>query len=206
VIGKPKVVPTPFAYPNGKHSRKHGPSGYKDYESYRDWLRDEFSFRCVFCLNREQWGLARGTWDIDHFIPQSRDSAGTLLYDNLLYVCRTCNSTKSSHLVPGPCDISFGDCLQVNGDGTVEALNEEGEILIDILRLDNEDYRRFRYLIIQTIQSLKRGDENAFVLWMSYPDNLPDLSSLRPPSNSRPDGIKDSFFALRTRGELDEIY
>jgi hypothetical protein len=48
-----------FAYPNEVRGRKHGPAGYGNYEAYRDWLRDEFSFRCAFCLMRESW--LRGT-------------------------------------------------------------------------------------------------------------------------------------------------
>ena len=44
-----------FAYPERPHIRKHGPSGYEDYRSYKDWLRDEFTFRCVYCLERERW-------------------------------------------------------------------------------------------------------------------------------------------------------
>jgi hypothetical protein len=34
-----------FAYPERPHIRKHSPSGYEDYRSYKDWLRDEFTFR-----------------------------------------------------------------------------------------------------------------------------------------------------------------
>lgn len=50
----------PFNYPDAPHRRRHGPRGYADYASYRPWLRDEFTFRCVYCLLREQWGLVRG--------------------------------------------------------------------------------------------------------------------------------------------------
>ena len=46
----------PFSYPAAAHVRRHGPQGYADYPSYLPWLRDEFSFRCVYCLLREQWG------------------------------------------------------------------------------------------------------------------------------------------------------
>ena len=46
----------PFVYPSTPHQRRHGPRGYADYGTYRPWLRDEFCFRCVFCLLREQWG------------------------------------------------------------------------------------------------------------------------------------------------------
>ncbi|MEX0819011.1 MAG: hypothetical protein WD070_05450 [Pirellulaceae bacterium] len=60
-------MPEPFLYPTRPHIRRHGPV-YTAYESYRPWLRDEFSFRCVYCLKREQWGVVRGTFDIDHFV------------------------------------------------------------------------------------------------------------------------------------------
>lgn len=44
----------PFVYAAFPNLRRRGPRGYRRHESYRDWLRDEFSFRCVYCLNREQ--------------------------------------------------------------------------------------------------------------------------------------------------------
>ena len=53
----------PFRYPEQPHVRRHGPQGYVTLESYRPWLRDEFTFRCVYCLLREQWGRARGSFD-----------------------------------------------------------------------------------------------------------------------------------------------
>ena len=60
-------TPSPYTYSITAHVWRHGPYGYKGYESYRAWLSDEFSFRCVFCLRREQWGLVEGMWDIEHF-------------------------------------------------------------------------------------------------------------------------------------------
>jgi hypothetical protein len=46
---------TAFNYPAEPHLRRHGPRGYADAASYRPWLRDEFAFRSVYCLFREQW-------------------------------------------------------------------------------------------------------------------------------------------------------
>lgn len=46
---------TPFQYPIGKHVCRHGPVGYADPQRYKPWLRDEFHFRCVYCLCRERW-------------------------------------------------------------------------------------------------------------------------------------------------------
>ena len=84
----------PFTYPAVPHVRRHGPQGYADHESYRPWVREEFAFRCVYCLMREQWGLVRGTFALDHFEAMSvrPDRVGD--YDNLLYTCVTCNETK----------------------------------------------------------------------------------------------------------------
>ena len=204
--GSVAATPQPFAYPTMPHIRRHGPYGYSIYESYRAWLRDEFSFRCVFCLNREQWGLIRSVWDLDHFMPQHSHPQISFDYENLLYSCRTCNGMKGDQIIPDPCKIAYGECVTVHPDGTIEALNEKGEILIETLRLNNEDYTRFRQLMIDTLRSLATHDRQTYVLWMRYPENLPDLSGLRPPGNKKPEGVKQSFYARRMRGELEEIY
>lgn len=206
-IGKPS---NPFTYPVTRHIRKHGPYGYTDYESYRDWLRDEYSFRCVFCLKREQWELT-GTWDIDHSAPQSSHPQDRLNYENLLYVCHRCNITKNVRIAPDPCQIAFGQCLQVHEDGTIEALNPEGELLVANLRLDSAKRTESRYLIISLLRSLfqssKPQDKELYIQLMRYPDDLPDLSRLRPPGgNRRPEGVNESFYARRMRGELEETY
>jgi hypothetical protein len=58
-----------FVYPSEPHMRRHGPQGYAKISSFRPWLRDEFSFRSVYCLLREQWSLVPGMFGIDHFLP-----------------------------------------------------------------------------------------------------------------------------------------
>src|SRR3977135_4178953 len=93
---------TPFVYPPVPHVRRHGPAGYADYASYRPWLRDEFSFRCVYCLTREAWGPFRGQYAIDHFLPAALLPVETADYGNLLYSCITCNAAKGDRLVPDP--------------------------------------------------------------------------------------------------------
>ena len=91
-----------FDYPATRLVRIHGPLGYTGYESYRAWLRDEFAFRCVYCLSREHWGRVSGEYDLDHFVPQKTDPARKAEYDNLGYACRRCNLTKSGESVPDP--------------------------------------------------------------------------------------------------------
>ncbi|MBL8205243.1 MAG: hypothetical protein JNM09_13495 [Blastocatellia bacterium] len=204
---KLNATPQPFAYPLEPHLRRHGPLGYKDYGKFRPWLRDEFSFRCVFCLRRETWGVKHANWDIDHFTPQMAAPLRALDYENLLYVCSTCNSRKSIHLVPNPCKVGFGNCLEVRSDGTIQALNVEGELLIEFLRLDDDDHIRFRRLIIDTVQSLRKtGQTETLLLWLGYPQDLPDLSKLKPTGNTKPEGVAQSHYARRMRGELPEMY
>ncbi len=201
------VTSEPFAYPATPHVRRHGPYGYKEYESYRAWLRDEFSFRCAFCLSREQWWIVKGMWDIDHFVPQHSNPRRKLDYENLLYTCHACNSAKSDQVVPDPCEVAFGECVTVHEDGTISALNEDGEILIAALRLDGKKATHFRRLIIDTLRSfVVHNETHLYIRWMGYPDDLPDLSRRNPLGNTRPEGVNDSCHARRIRGELPETY
>ena len=81
-----------FDYPTLPHQRRHGPQGYDDASTYRPWLRDEFTFRCVYCLLREQWGRVTGEFDVEHFRPQVNSPELGVTYDNLLYACHTWKS------------------------------------------------------------------------------------------------------------------
>lgn len=198
---------TIFDYPAIAHVRRHGPFGYQDYASYRDWLRDEFTFRCVYCLKRELWGELLAAFHLDHFVPQSQDPTKALEYDNLVYVCASCNSLKSDLLVPDPCQIAYGHCVRVNDDGTIEALNEEGERLVDKLRLDSPDRPRFRRWVLGNLRALIRhADDDVLAAWTRYPEELPDLRRKHEPGNSRPEGREQCCFAQRERGELPETY
>src|SRR5258708_39779156 len=111
----------PFDYPPAPHARRHGPVGYADCASYRPWLRDEFSFRCVYCLLREQWGRVRGVFDIDHFEPTTKRPNIALDYDNLLYACATCNATKRDLEVPDPLTVLNRGSIRVSEDGRLHA-------------------------------------------------------------------------------------
>lgn len=194
-------------YPSTPHVRRHGPAGYDDYRSYRDWLRDEFAFRCVFCLHRERWYGRPGTFDIEHFVPSSVDPLGKCEYTNLLYTCRTCNAAKSDVLaVPDPCAVAFGDCLRIRTDGEVEPLNAAGMKLRDVLRLNSHHNVNYRARMIRTLEVLSHSAPDLRDEYMAFPEDLPDLRSKRPPSNLKPQGAENCYFALRERGELPKTY
>src|SRR5713101_4457496 len=61
----------PFIFADAPHVRKHGPGGYERYQTYKDWLRDEFTFRCVYCLERERWyPSGHAGFGVDHVKPK----------------------------------------------------------------------------------------------------------------------------------------
>jgi hypothetical protein len=197
----------PFIYPAVPHVRRHGPQGYADYESYRPWLRDEFAFRCVYCLLREVWGPVKGVYALDHFLPIALRPGLALEYDNLLYACVSCNLSKGSLQTPDPCQVLIDPVVKVTENGVLEADTPHARKLIELLGLNRPRLSEFRELWIHIVRLADRHDRDLFLRLMGYPDDLPDLSTLRPPEgNSRPHGVAESYLALRQRGERPEIY
>jgi hypothetical protein len=196
-----------FEYPSSPHDRRHGPVGYTDYSSYRDWLRDEFIFRCVYCLHREQWDNRGATFHVEHFVPGAVDPDRECEYTNLLLACPQCNEAKQAVVgLPNPCRVAFNDCLRIMDDGHIRALNPDGEMLKLVLRLDTEKNvsRRFRWM--RTIEQLRATNADLYCEFMGFPEDLPDLRTKRVQTNTRPDGALNCFFALRERGELPATY
>lgn len=199
----------PFAYPEGIHVRRHGPHGWGDYRRYRPWLRDEFCFRCVYCLNRERWMDVRRGYQIDHFVPQKLRPDLRADYDNLLYLCAACNSLKSATLLPDPSITALSDCLCFNDDGSVESLapnSAQGERLIEILELDQPELVEYRRRKIGAIKSHLIYNQELYIQEMGFPNNLPDLTQDSPPQNSRPDGIENSWFSQKSKGKPVLVY
>jgi hypothetical protein len=196
-----------FEYPTSPHIRRHGPEGYKDYNSYRDWLRDEFMFRCVYCLHREQWYNRGGTFHVEHFVPVTVNPDGECEYSNLVYACATCNEAKTAILgLPNPCEVAFHDCLRIIGDGSVEALNDNGEKLRQVLRLNSKSNVKHRWRWMRTLEALRINDPSLYQEFMGFPEDLPDLRRKLAPNNAKPDGAANCYFALRERGGLPTTY
>jgi hypothetical protein len=196
-----------FEYSTTPHARRHGPAGYEDYNSYRDWLRDEFIFRCVYCLHREQWNQGGAIFHIDHFVPVAADPAGKLEYSNLLYACARCNEAKRAVLgLPDPCQIAFHDCLRIMDNGRIEALNNEGKKLNLVLRLDSERNVHARSRWMRTLEILRTSNPALYMEFMGFPVDLPDLRKKRVPENTKPDGAASCYFALRERRKLPAVY
>jgi hypothetical protein len=197
----------PFQYPPLPHSRRHGPQGYADYSRFLPWLRDEFSFRCVYCLLRERWETGTAFFHIDHFKPAPHRPDLVTDYDNLLYACVKCNLAKGIRLLPDPLSVLTIAVVRVELDGTIHADgNSDAARLIELLGLNSPEYTRFRKLWIDIV-ALARQDVDLCQRLLGYPANLPDLRRQRPPhGNTRPAGVEQSAFAQRKRGELPSYY
>jgi hypothetical protein len=88
----------------------------------------------------------------------------------------------------------------------VEALNSQGETVIEVLNLDDSELIDLRRRKIHIIACLAANDRSLFDQEMGFPNDLPDLNASPPPRNTRPDGIQSSRFAQRAAGTLPRVY
>jgi hypothetical protein len=204
---KPKAqkVPNPYAFPKLAHKRRHGPTGHKLYRGYKPWLRDEFGFRCVYCLTRETWADdGHNRFSADHVKAKSKHVALTNDYDNLVYCCQRCNTLKSTKIgLPDPCEASLKTHLKLLRTGRFIGITPEGKRLVEYLLLNANERVRQRTYLMRLFAKQAKADpwelENRF----GFPEDLPNLRKLRPPKgNKRPEGLEDSYYALKKSGKL----
>lgn len=184
---------TPFAYPSGPHRRRHGPQGYANFESYRPWLRDEFAFRCVYCLFREAWHPQ--IFHVDHIEPVSIAPNRVCDYENLVYSCARCNLAKRDSFVGDPTQLLTSKSIIVQEDGAVAVRDNaphsrQVKKLIQSLCLNSEQWRRWRRLWSALIALSAKHDRSLHDRLTGSPPDPPNLRRLRPPcGNTRPQGI-----------------
>ncbi len=195
-----------FDYPEPRLERIHGPAGYATYESFRPWLRDEFTFRCIYCLKREMWGQVTGEFELDHFETQSLVPERTLDYFNLIYACRRCNSVKLDELIDDPLTILSSSFVVVLPDGVLYSDSLAAKRIIQQIDLNSPTLLRWRVMWMRIVDLANARDVVLYNQLTGFPEDLPDLSRLRPPSNSRHDGIEISWHAKRQRGQLPQSY
>lgn len=206
-------VPWPFSFP--KHPcapRRHGPRGYLSYRHFKDWLRDEFDFRCLYCLTRERWERdPRFAFSVEHLTPRSKRPDWETFYPNLAYACTSCNSARRDIPLPfDPRKVSIGGHLQLDATGKYVPQTKFGDTLLKLLCLNVpnliEHRRKALYAYCKVIGKVPGATGLEFDQFR-YPDVLPDLRKLHPPGgNSRVSGISKSAFVRKLRGTLPEYY
>lgn len=194
-----------FDYTNSRSERRHGPTGYASYKAYIPWLRDEFDFRCVYCLKREKWGQVTGEFEIDHFEPQKLSPERRADYENLVYACRRCNSVKRDQSIAGPFVLLSAERIRILPDGTLHAQDDEARRLVRQLDLNSPRLQQWRVMWMRIVALAEERDRDLWETLVSLPDDLPNLSRLRPPANSRQEGVRESWFERRSRGEFASL-
>ncbi len=59
---------------------------------------------------------------------------------------------------------------------------------------------------LRIVSMASKHDQTLLAMLLGFPQNLPDLSQKKPPTNSRPEGISESWFAKRQRNEMPDSY
>jgi hypothetical protein len=73
--------------------------------------------------------------------------------------------------------------------------------------MDERPATEFRLLWNSIATLARRFDPGLWRRIMGFPEILPDLGRLKPPSgNTRPEGIAQSWHGRRERGQLPESY
>jgi hypothetical protein len=158
---------SPFNYPTTPHVRRHGPRGYAEYSRFRPWLRDEFSFRCVYCLRRERWEGARVIFHIDHFLSVMDFPDLVAEYDNLLYCCASCNAAKGARALPNPLNALTSTFVSVERDGTIHSgTNTDASRLIELLGLDGSESTEYRKLWIDIVEAIGNSQTSMCKSWV----------------------------------------
>ena len=134
---------------------RQNPPTYKNYQKYREYLREDFWYSCAYCTitENEASGLS---FEIDHYLPQKHFSEKTNEYLNLVYSCKTCNRYKTA-FYPGkdglppeyyilrPDEHYYKDHYELDGI-ELKAKTIQGDHTIKMLYLNRQQLRRMREL------------------------------------------------------------
>lgn len=186
----------PFEYPSTPHhpeadQRRHKPPQWSDHRRYKEYLRDEFIFTCVYCLARESW-LDSDFFGAEHFRPKSSHPELKGAYTNLLYVCNLCNTARGIEPLRDtwhPEAFPFGEHLSIDrNNGMVQAKTKKGTAIISALKLNREKLvkQRFKYITLYYEELLpaynssdpkrKYSARKCLRLLFGFPDPMFDLT------------------------------
>ena len=185
-------------------NRRFGPGGYNDYGSYADRLREEFGYRCAYCMLRERMASSKSFFVVEHVVSQRQSPQLALNYFNLAYACEACNGIKSSRSLP----IDIEDALmrkhfKLDSEGKFAHKTPDGQIHIEFFNLNSRTKIEFRQAILASCDALVEKEGLAGLRhFFGYPVDLPDLPKKRPPFNSNPDSIQTCDRVAKDKGSL----
>ena len=125
----------------------------------------------------------------------------------MLYACVACNLTRGNQLIPNPLEHLLASTADVRSNGQLVARTPPAQEIVEALHLNDPEYVRRRGQMIALLGELEKRRPDLYAVWLGYPDDLPDLTRLRPPGgNPQLIGIEQSHHARRNRGELSASY
>jgi hypothetical protein len=152
------------------------------------------------------------SFSVDHVIPQSEDLTLICEYTNLVYSCTRCNSARREVRVLNPAEVAFGVHIRLAENGLLEALTVDGQDLIDLLHLNENPALQVRrkYLRILALKARYPVDRDVIQVFLEafgYPEDLPDLRTLRPPGGNKCEKSEETcYYVRRMKGALALTY
>lgn len=144
---------------------------YRDYTRYRDLLRQDFQYRCAYCLIHEFHNGGAANFAIDHHRPvrgsyARPDLAGE--YANLYWCCSECNQNKAD-CWPAPQQEAQGfrwidPCepwgehslhWRIAPDGNIQWLTPAGEYTIRMLMLHRREDLKAHWQRLRRLTALR---------------------------------------------------
>ncbi len=153
-------------YPDKKrrsdYSKTKKGAYYTSYNHYREEIREDSLFRCVYCDIHEGENGGDEHMNLDHFRPKGLAKFSSLVNDpnNLVWSCAGCNNLKLHHwpIIDGelpfvgkegfvdPFADSYSAYFSISDEGAIAPLKDPAQYMIMILALDRESRRRVREL------------------------------------------------------------
>jgi len=198
---------TAFLYPNTPHQRRHSPHGYSDYSEYKDWLRDDFCFTCVYCRCRERWkSEGEGAFSVEHLQPKSTHPDLECVYQNLVYACIRCNTARGRKQIADPCEASLGLHIEPNGIA-VSISGDYGNRIIDTYNLNDAKLVDFRKHVLGQIElAIQTNRDDLLDYWFGFPLNMPNLTRKTRCKNAIPDSASLCYFMQYEQGKIGKRY
>jgi hypothetical protein len=111
-----------------------------------------------------------------------------------------------------PDEVAFGAHIKLGQNGLLQPPTVDGQDLIDLLHLNENPALQVRrnYLGILAVKETQPDEGEVHQLFLEafgYPEDLPDLGTLRPPlGNSCEKSEKTCYYARRAEGNLEPTY
>lgn len=132
-----------------KPKRTYTGEKWKTNQTNKKYLAEDFHYRCAYCDDFEKYNGGYRAYHVEHFAPKTKFPELEFTYDNLLYVCPYCNSSKSdkwpssdsSISVVGdkgfldPCEDDYYNHLHREIDGSIGYSTPLGEYIYKELKL-----------------------------------------------------------------------